>query len=227
MSSRQDEKDRRRREREEAERAAAAASSRRKRLGIGLGAVLAAAVALVIVLAVASGDDPDTVGGSAGQVPTQGLTDNEAEAARAAGCKLTTHRNEGDGHTSEQVTYRTNPPTSGSHDPVAAQEGIYPEPPDVEQSVHSLEHGRINVQYKPGTPQPTVALLTKLVETYEVKGTPGYKALLFENQTGMQPTVAATAWTKSLTCPSMNDRVYHAIRAFWRANVDKGPEFLP
>ncbi len=228
MSSRQEEKERRRREREEAERAAASSSARRKRLGLVLGGVLALAVAVVVALAVASGSDDDPAGGGGGNVPTSGQT-NEAEAARAAGCRLQNHRIEGRGHTSEAVTYRTNPPTSGAHDPVPSKDGIYPVdgPPDVEASVHALEHGRINVQYKPGTPQPTVDLLTTLIDTYEVKGTAGYHALLFQNQTRMEPAVAATAWGKSLTCPSMNDRVYDAIRTFWRANVDKGPEFIP
>ncbi len=227
MSSRQEEKDRRRREREEAERAAASSSAKRKRLGIVLGAVLALAVAVVVGLAVASGGDESSPGGAA-NVPTQGQT-NEAEAARAAGCRLQSHRVEGRGHTSEPVQYRTNPPTSGAHDPVASEEGIYPAdgPPDLEQSVHALEHGRINIQYKPGTPKPTVDLLTALVDTFEVKGEAGYHALLFQNQTRMQPALAATAWGKSLTCPSVNDRVYDAIRTFWRANVDKGPEFIP
>jgi hypothetical protein len=126
------------------------------------------------------------------------------------------------------VQYKTNPPTSGSHDPIAAEDGIYPPdgPPDLEQSVHALEHGRINIQYRPGTPAGTIDRLETLLE-FEVKGEPGYHALLYQNQTNMEPAIAATAWTKSLTCPRMNDQVFDAIRAFWRTNVDKGPEFIP
>jgi len=228
VSSRQEEKERRRREREEAERAAAASSARRKRLGLALGGALAVAIAVIVALAVASSGDDATDPVAQGNLPPQRET-NEAEAARAAGCRLQSHPVEGRDHTSETVRYRTNPPTSGAHDPVASQDGIYPSdgPPDLEQSVHALEHGRINIQYKPGTPQPTIDRLTTLVDTYEVKGTAGYHALLFQNQTGMQPAIAATAWTKSLTCPTMNDRVFDALRTFWRANVDKGPEFIP
>ena len=127
------------------------------------------------------------------------------------------------------MQYDTNPPTSGAHDPTPAQDGIYPAdgPPDLEQSVHALEHGRVNIQYKRGTPAPVVGRLTALVENFEVKGTAGYHALLFENQTNMAPAIAATAWTKSLTCPRMNDQVFDALRAFWRTNADKGPEFIP
>ena len=81
-------------------------------------------------------------------------------------------KEEGRGHTGEAVKYKTNPPTSGDHDPTPAEDGIYPAdgPPDVEQSVHSLEHGRINIQYKAGTPENRIAQLEAVAEE-EVKGT--------------------------------------------------------
>jgi hypothetical protein len=228
MSSRQEEKERRRREREEAEAAAAKSGAARKRLGLVLGAVLAAAVALIVVLAVATGDDEGADRSpSDANIPAFRVT-NAAEAARAASCELAEHEIEGRDHTGEAVRYETNPPTSGDHDPVPAEDGIYApgNPPDLEQSVHSLEHGRINIQYKPGTPAETVNRLEALMN-FEVKGEEGYHALLFENQTGMEAQVAATAWGRSLTCPRMNEQVFDAIRAFWRTNVDKGPEFIP
>ena len=43
----------------------------------------------------------------------------------------------------------------------------------------------------------------------------------------MQPQVAATAWTHSLTCPEMNDKVFDAIRTFRARYIDKGPETVP
>ena len=230
MSSRQDEKERRRLEREKAERAAAS-GNQRKRLGMILGAVLLAAVALIVVLAVATGDDEganQTAGGNA-TIPPFEIT-NAAEAARAANCELQDDLPlRGADHVEERVTYEDSPPTSGDHTPQAAEDGIYPVggPPQVEPTVHSLEHGRINFQYKKGTPAAVVNQLETLVGEFEVKGTAGYHALLFENQTNMDATVAATAWRKSLTCPAMNDKVFDAFRAFWRTNVDKGPEFVP
>lgn len=230
MSSRQEQKERLRREREQAEQAAAASSGRRKRLGIILGAVLAAAVALIVILAVASGDDggSDQAGGDA-NIPPFEVT-NVNEAARAAGCRIEeSPATGGSQHTTETVQYRTNPPTSGAHDPAAAQDGVYEagNPPDVEQSVHSLEHGRINIQYKKGSPPAMADRLEALVNQFEVKGTAGYHGLLFENQTAMEPVVAAAAWGKMLSCPAMNDKVFDALRSFWRTNVDKGPEFVP
>jgi hypothetical protein len=232
MSSRKEEKERLRREREEAERAARASEDRRKRLGIVLGAVLALAVAAIVIVAVTSGGDDggsETAAGDA-SVPARQITDLD-EAAKAAGCKVEEFESEGRGHTPEDVTYDTNPPTSGSHDPQAAQDGVYPDPPDIEQSVHALEHGRVNVQYKQGTPAPKVSQIETVVGE-EVQGTGGYHTLMFENQTDMDAAVAVTSWTRSVTCPTFNDKVFDAIRAFrekaivgeWAADI---PEPIP
>ena len=237
MSSRQEEKERRRREREELERKAQQAAARRKRLGlVGAVAAAAAVIGVVIVLALGGGDGggngnggegPKEAAGEVQDAPTQDVG-NLQEAAEAAGCEVTRHRNEGDGHTPEPVKYQSNPPTSGSHDPPPSRTGEYTadNPPDVEQSVHALEHGRVLLQYKPGSPAERVAQLRGL-RAEEVKGSSGYKTLLFQNQTGMTSAVAATAWKQSLTCPQWNDRVFDAIRAFRKTYVDKGPEFLP
>ncbi|HEV2813276.1 MAG TPA: DUF3105 domain-containing protein [Solirubrobacteraceae bacterium] len=232
MSSRKEEKERLRREREEFEAAHRASEGRRRRIGIVLGTVLLAAVALVVVLAVASGDDEGSNQTSGGNVavPAKQISDLD-EAAKAAGCKVAEHPSEGRGHVTEDVQYKTNPPTSGSHDPSAAQDGVYPEPPDLEQSVHSLEHGRVNVQFKAGTPQNRINQLETMVGE-EVEGTGGFHTLLFENQTSMTAAVAATSWTRSLTCPTFDDKVFDAIRAFrekaiageWEADI---PEPIP
>ncbi len=228
MSSRKEEKERLRREREEAERAAQASAARRRRMGIVLGGVLALAIATVVVLAVTAGDDEganQSVGGP-NAAPAQRIDDLD-EAVKAAGCKVNEYDSEGRGHTGEDVEYKTNPPSSGSHDPAAAQDGVYPEPPDVEQSVHALEHGRVTIQYRAGTPQNRINQLETMVGE-EVEGTGGYHTLLFENQTRMTAAVAATSWTRSVTCPDFNDKVFDAFRAFRReATVGKWEDEIP
>jgi len=235
MSSRKEEKERLRREREEAERAAKASEARRKRLAaVGGGLALVVAVGAIGFLALSGGDDGDGGGASNASsefpIPAEKITDLDA-AAKAAGCKVQEFESEGRNHTPDDVEYKTNPPTSGNHDPTAAQDGVYPEPPDVEQSVHALEHGRVNVQYKAGSPERTIGQLETLVAE-EVRGTSGYHTLLFENQTNMDAVVAATSWTRSITCPSLNDAVFDAIRAFrekaiageWESDI---PEPIP
>ena len=235
MSSRKEEKERLRREREEAERAAMAGEGRRRRIAIVLGAVLAVAVIVIVVLAVTGGSEDTGVGkpttdDTNATVPPRKITDLE-DAAKAAGCKINEYESEGRGHTSDDVKYKTNPPTSGNHDPTAAQDGVYPDPPDTEQTVHALEHGRVDVQYKPGTPQRQIDQLEAMVGE-KVQGTEGYHTLMFENQTNMPSAVAATSWTRSLTCPTFNDKVFDALRAFrekaitgeWAADI---PEQIP
>ena len=55
----------------------------------------------------------------------------------------------------------------------------------------------------------------------------GYHLLLFENGTNMPFAVAATAWDHQLGCPTMNPKVFDAIRAFRDEYIDKGPEKVP
>ena len=71
------------------------------------------------------------------------------------------------------MKYKTNPPTSGDHDPTPAEDGVYEadSPPDVEQSVHSLEHGRINIQYKAGHAGRSRSPSSRRMANEEVKGT--------------------------------------------------------
>ncbi len=156
-------------------------------------------------------------------------TSDAPEAAKAAGCTLANPAYEGAAHDPDKDfsarDYKTNPPTSGPHSPTWYQDGIYGsgDTPELGMLVHTLEHGRINVQYKPGTPAETVRRLEALLA--EQSG--GYHMLLYENTTGMDAQVAATAWTHSLTCPRMNDQVFDAIRTFRARYIDKGPETVP
>ena len=125
---------------------------------------------------------------------------------------------------SRRRDYKSNPPTSGNHTPDWYQDGIY-EPgdtPELGKLVHTLEHGRIDVQYKPGTP---------------ARRSPSSRRCVTRARTATtcccsrtRPTCvrgAATAWTHSLACPTMNPQVFDAIRAFRARYIDKGPESRP
>jgi hypothetical protein len=232
MSSRQEEKERRKRERQEREAAEKASHARRKRMqvvfGGGLAVLAAAAVVVVLVFVVGGSDDPaaDVPAGSAA-IPEQQESDLK-KAAAAAGCTLKDTPNEGSGHEEKEFKasdYKQNPPTSGNHFPEWYQDGIYApgDTPELGKLVHTLEHGRIDVQYKPGTPATTVAQLETLMKQNE----DGYHMLLFQNGTNMPFAVAATAWDHQLGCKTMNDKVFDAIRTFRDAYIDKGPEVVP
>jgi hypothetical protein len=234
VASRQEEKQRRREERLARERAEKAAAARRRRVQLAFGGLVGvAAIAAVIVLATSGfgggGDDEGAGTPDAADVslPEQQIG-NLQQAAEAAGCRLRDPELEGATHESKNFQasdYKTNPPTSGNHNPDWYEDGVYESggTPRLGMLVHTLEHGRIDVQYKPGTPAGTVAEL----EAFLAEQSDGYHMLLFENTTGMDAQVAATAWGHSLTCPRMNDRVFDALRTFRSEYIDKGPENVP
>ena len=217
MASRQEEKERRRRERQEAEQAAAKSASRKRTLQIGGAVVLVVAVIVVIGIVALAG------GGS-----SSADTSNLAADATAAGCTFKTFKSEGRNHTTGKVTYKTNPPTSGNHNPTPAQDGLYApgNEPNPENYVHSLEHGRIEFEYKKGTPQAQVAQLQKLAEE-PLNGSAGYHVLMFQNNTNMPSQFALAAWTKLLTCDQLTPKSLAVMRTFRKAFTDKGPEFIP
>jgi hypothetical protein len=235
MASRQEEKEARRRARMAQEAAERKAEGRRKRLQLVLGGVLAIGIVAGVVVAILAGSG-GSGGGDGGptqasattdvKLPEQKTSDMQA-AAKAAGCTVKTEPDEGRGHEDKTFTpadYKTNPPTSGTHYPVAAQDGIYASdnPPALGESTHALEHGRIDVQYKPGTSPE----LVKQLEAF-VNENGGYHMLLFQNTTKMQPQIAATAWDQMLQCPNPGPKMWDALRTFRDRYLDKGPESVP
>jgi hypothetical protein len=235
VSSRQEEKEQRKAERLERERLAAQ-SARRRRLQITGGVVVAAAVVVAAVVAIAGGgggpSQPTTAKANQVPIPARKVTNLEA-AAKAAGCALTNPPIEGSNHVTTKVKYLTNPPTSGDHAPPGQQasDGSYVglEAPAPERYVHSLEHGRIIIQYKPGLPKRQIGQLETLYlehskTDFGLDSTNGGFTLIMQNNTKMTDDVAATAWGHLLACPTFNDRVFDAIRAFRQRYVLQGPE---
>ena len=235
MSSRQEEKEARRQERLAREQAEAAAAARKKRVGYVIGGLLAvAAIAGAVLLLISALGGDDGKGTTAKKTPTastklptlppQVETDWQ-KAAKAAGCKLINPPYEGAGHAEKKFKpsdFKTNPPTSGQHYPEWYEDGEY-EPgqtPELGKLVHTLEHGRINVQYKPGTDKATVDKLRAFMKEQNE----GYHMLLYENTTNMPYAVAATAWTHILGCETYDDKVIDALRTFRQRYIDKGPE---
>jgi hypothetical protein len=234
MASRVEEKERRRQERIAKEEADRRAAARTRRLQLAGGALLGVAAIVAVVIAVAGGGSSSGAGGPspAGQ-SSSGVTlpvrkENDlTKAAQAAGCVVKSFPLEGREHTTAKVTYRTNPPTSGNHNPDPSQDGFYPNgAPPKERNVHALEHGRIEIQWKPGSPKKVIDTLEAIFNE-PLKGKAGYHELLFENNTGMPFQVAAASWQHYLGCPKWNTNVIDAIRDYREQFVDKGPEFIP
>ena len=146
-----------------------------------------------------------------------------AAAAKAAGCKLMLDLpDEGNSHlqpSDPPPTYKTSPPTSGNHitTPLQVPDGAYSEMPDLERVVHSLEHGRIEIQYSPKLSEDE-QLAIKGVFDEDPDG-----MLLFPNSK-MPYEVAVTAWTQLVGCPKYSPAVLDVIRDFRDTYRGNGPE---
>ena len=146
-------------------------------------------------------------------------------AAKAADCELRLNLpDEGNTHITKESQipdYGTNPPTSGNHNPEQLADGAYAVMPQPWYFVHSLEHGRIEIQYSPKLPESD-QLALKGVFDESPDG-----MLMFPN-TEMPYEVAATAWTQLLGCKTYEGRAtLDAIRDFRDTYRGQGPEPLP
>jgi Protein of unknown function (DUF3105) len=239
MSSRREQKEALRRERERREAEARAAQQRKRLVGIGSAALIGAiAIVLVVVVAAGGGGGSEGVRGegdtfpSGGSIPDQRVFDIQ-EAATAAGCALESNRATSREHTqdvNQKLDYRQNPPTSGRHFAVPADDGLYNgEPPPDTQLVHSLEHGRVIIWAKPSLPREARQTIRALFDKDSFQ-------LIVARRGDMPYAVAATAWNAApeplgtgrlMGCPQWNDDVPDALRAFMDEHRSNGPEPVP
>jgi hypothetical protein len=150
-------------------------------------------------------------------------------SAQNAGCEVKLDLpSEGRTHVpnSTPVHYGTVPPTSGNHNPVPIDDGAYkspissnPETPgmNIRDMVHAMEHGRIEIHYKPTLPE-NEQLALKGVFDADPDG-----MLLFPDA-AMPYDVAVTAWTNEVVCPHYNEGVLDVIRNFRDTYRGNGPE---
>jgi hypothetical protein len=237
----QNEREKRRQERIEAEGSDVSSNRNRLILGYGVAAVVVLAIAVVVFLLASGGDGDSAPEGDAhinlnasigstngvepdsraGTAPPPVKVANLAAAAKQAGCVLHLHlKDEGHEHIpvgSPPPDYKTNPPTSGAHvePPYQQADGAYTETPAEIDYVHSLEHGRMEIQYSPDLAERDQLALVGLYDTM-------YGAtLLFPNEK-MPYEVAATTWTNLLGCPTYKGAAtLDAIRAFGKATWGK------
>jgi hypothetical protein len=236
---RQEERERLREEREEREAQEAGSEKRRLMVTYGVAAVLVLVLAVAIVVVVSSGGGesssahinqesgstngiaPDSRSGTS---PPPVAVTNLKQAADQAGCDLRLNlKNEGRQHIppgSPAPNYGTNPPTSGNHvePPYQQADGAYSEMPPEIDFVHSLEHGRMEIQYEPNLPEKAQLELKGLYDTM-------YGATLLFPNSSMSYAVAATTWTNLLGCPTYKGAItLDAIRAFGKATWGTAPE---
>lgn len=130
----------------------------------------------------------------------------------------------GQEHTKEgekTTTWKSNPPVSGPHWPDPQRDGIYDKELPEEGVVHSLEHGRIWISYKPSIPDATKEALRELAR----KNTYIVVSIRAANETD----VALAAWNHLDTLNLNTDGSFDAVRVqdFIDRYRDKGPEKVP
>jgi hypothetical protein len=212
-------------EREAAQAAAVLRASRRRRAVLTLSVVGGLTAAGAVGFAVISGTPTARPHGerAAVRLPAQQTTDLRT-AVKAAHARTTSYdRAYGNGtHVTSAVHYPQNPPTNGPHHPQWAADGNYVgrATPQTEMLVHALEHGRIEIQYRPGLPAAQVAQLEALY-----REDPAH-VLLFENATDMDCDVAVTAWGHGVLCDTFSPAVVDAVRTFRDRYRDHGPEYV-
>ena len=154
------------------------------------------------------------------------------DAAQTAGCDLQLDLpDEGNNHFTDEdrkVDYGTNPPTSGDHygnpNEIASgalADGAYLETPPISRAVHSLEHGRVEIQYSPDLSER---------EQLEIKGVfeeSPQGVLMFPNP-DMPYDVAITAWRQLAGCKSYDgSATLDVLRTFRDIYRGHGPEEVP
>jgi Protein of unknown function (DUF3105) len=236
VASRKEQKERLRRERQERERQAKEAERRRRLIGYGAGGglVLAAIVAVAVVIATGGGGGNTATAEvlpAGGKVPEPQVTDLGA-AAKAAGCKLISFRAQSRDHIqnlNENVKYKTNPPTAGKHYVQPAADGAYAKAPADVELVHTQEHGRIIIWFKPTLPKAERAALKALFDQDSDK-------MVLVPRANMPYPVAASAWGATpdplgtgyvMGCERFTPKVFDALRTFRDAHRGNGPEPVP
>ena len=211
--------------------------------GYVVGALLAIAIVAGIYFALTAGGNEDpgvahiatpSSGDTNGVMPDEraGVTtaafksggEDTAALAKAAGCRIEGDlEDEGNDHLQrgdEVPEYKTVPPTSGAHigPPLQQADGAYIASPAPEDVVHSLEHGRIAVQYSPALPEESQLELKGMYDS-------AFSAALLFPNSDMPYAVAATAWTALIACPEyQGDRTLKAIAAWAAENFGQAPE---
>ena len=147
-------------------------------------------------------------------------------AAKGAGCELRLDlEDEGSTHLDpaedELPDYGTNPPTSGAHYPTPLADGAFLDAPSPGNYVHSLEHGRVIIQYSPDLAERDQLALKGVFDSAR----PGVD--LFPNP-DLPGDVAVTAWTQLMACRDYEgEATLDAIQDFRDAYLGRGPEAIP
>ncbi|MEV8239728.1 DUF3105 domain-containing protein [Microbacterium testaceum] len=113
-------------------------------------------------------------------------------------------------HVQGAVTYEQTPPAGGPHNPYWLNCGVYTEPQQNENAVHSLEHGAIWITYNPDEIDQAGIDALKAVM-------PSSYAIL-SPYPGLDTPVAVSGWNHQLKVDSPTDpRIGEFFTEYWRS----------
>jgi hypothetical protein len=113
-------------------------------------------------------------------------------------------------HTETRVSYDQSPPVGGPHNPAWLNCGVYDEPQQNENVVHTLEHGAVWIAYDPATTtdDEIAALVALAPDTYSV----------VSPYEGLGDAKAISAWGAQLLFTDVADpAVEDFLTEFWRS----------
>jgi hypothetical protein len=152
------------------------------------------------------------------------------ESATRASCELMLDlEDEGNDHFSDETkgSYKTNPPTSGDHYGAAGEsgsgavaDGAYLTTPPEPRLVHSMEHGRVQIRYKPDLPEDQQLALKGVFDE-----DPGGMVMIPDPD--LPYAIAVSAWNNAVGCEAFDPLALDMVRNFRDTYRGNGPENFP
>jgi hypothetical protein len=139
-------------------------------------------------------------------IPKNATYEAGGSGAKIEGVETFTNTNN---HVETAVDYPQTPPAGGDHNPAWLNCGIYTEPQQNENAVHSLEHGAVWVTYDPSISDEELDLLkTKLPSTYVILSP-------FDD---LPAPIVLSAWDAQLQIDEASDeRIAEFFEEYWKS----------
>ncbi|MCG5212122.1 DUF3105 domain-containing protein [Streptosporangium sp. KLBMP 9127] len=129
---------------------------------------------------------------------------------------VTTTKYPGSVHKETKITYAEQPPVGGEHNSKWQNCGIYQEPLNNENAVHSMEHGAVWITYRPDLPKAQVEQLQEVA---------GADLVLLSPYPGLPAPVVASSWNNQLKLTGADDPRLPRFISKYKNNPQTTPEF--
>jgi hypothetical protein len=189
-------------------------SARRRSIMIGSAAAVVAAAIIAGLAAIVMTSDGDKGGPNlSGTITAEVAAAPDTKSPIEGVAAYTASQ----GHEpSKNITYKESPPVGGQHDPVWQNCGIYSQPIQNRNGVHSLEHGAIWITYSPSLPADQV-------EKLKVRARTDY--MLLSPYDGMSTPITLSSWGFQLKVDNADDPRIDQFIKLYRVNKQTTPEY--